>query len=83
VLDASKGSGEVARFLYKQEQAIAHDMDLTSTRKNWKLTRVLLSEREPSGTKGEEAYQILYLAKPLLELLPPASARQKLEALPA
>jgi hypothetical protein len=44
---------------------------------------VLLSEREPSGAKGEEAYQILYLAKPLLELLPPASARQKLEALPA
>jgi hypothetical protein len=44
---------------------------------------VLLSEREPSGTKGEEAYRILYLAKPLLELLPLASARQKLEALPA
>jgi hypothetical protein len=109
VLDALKGSGEVARFLYKQELAIAHDADLTSAfaeeiagnheaaRKagvvaaavgvdvqNWKFTRVLLSEHEPSGAKGEEAYQVLYLAKPLLQTLPPADAKQELEApLPA
>src|SRR6201997_2637658 len=31
VLDALKGSGEAARFLYKQEQDIAPDTDLTST----------------------------------------------------
>ena len=30
VLDAHKGSGEVARFLYKQEQDIPHNADLTS-----------------------------------------------------
>jgi hypothetical protein len=36
----------------------------------WKFTRILLSEREPSGAKGEEAYQVLYLAKPLLDTLP-------------
>jgi hypothetical protein len=108
VLDALKGSSDAARFLYKQEQAIAHDTDLTSAfaeeiarnreaaqeagvvaaavsvdAELWKFTRVMLSEREPSGAKGEEAYQILYLAKPLLETLPLASARQKLEALPA
>jgi hypothetical protein len=108
VLDALKGSSDAARFLYKQEQAIAHDTDLTSAfaeeiarnreaaqeagvvaaavsvdAEMWKFTRVMLSEREPSGAKGEEAYQILYLAKPLLETLPLASARQKLEALPA
>src|SRR5215470_6302008 len=90
VLDALKGSGEAARFLYKQEQAIAHDTDLTSAfaeeiarnreaaqeagvvvaavgvdARNWTFTRVVLSEREPSSAKGEEAYQILYLAKPL------------------
>ncbi|MGA7804835.1 DUF4865 family protein [Bradyrhizobium sp.] len=41
---------------------------------NWKLTRVLLSEREPRRTAGEEAYQILYLARPLLGSLPTASA---------
>ena len=108
VLDALKGSGEAARFLYKEERAIAHDTDLTSAfaeeiarnreasqqaglvaaavgvdAQRWTFTRVLLSEREPSGVKGEEAYQILYLAKPLLETLPPAGARPKLEALPA
>jgi Domain of unknown function (DUF4865) len=108
VLDARKGSGEAARFLYKQEQAIAHDTDLTSAfaeeiarnheasqqagvvaaavgvdAQSWTFTRVLLSEREPSGAKGEEAYQILYLAKPLLETLPMANVGQKLEALPA
>ena len=108
VLDALKGSSDVARFLYKEERTIAHDTDLTSAfaeeiahnraasqqtgvvaaivgvdAQNWKFTRVLLSEREPSGTKGEEAYQLLYLAKPLLETLPPAGARPKLEALPA
>jgi hypothetical protein len=105
VLDALKGSGEAARFLYKQEQAIAHDTDLTSAftdeiaknreiakqagvvtaavgvdAQNWKFTRVLVSEREPSGAKGEEAYQILYLAKPLLETLPLADAERKREA---
>jgi Domain of unknown function (DUF4865) len=108
VLNALKGSGEAARFLYKQEQAIAHDTDLTSAfaeeiarnheasqqagvvaaavgvdAQSWTFTRVLLSEREPSGAKGEEAYQILYLAKPLLETLPMAKVGQKLEALPA
>jgi hypothetical protein len=107
-LDALKGSGEVARFLYKDERTIAHDADLTSTFaeeiarnreaaqrpgvvaaavgvdvQNWKLTRVLLSEKEPRGASGEEAYQVLYLAKPLLATLPQAGARQKLEALPA
>jgi hypothetical protein len=106
VLDAWKGSGEAPRFLYKQEQVIAHDTDLTSAfaeeiarnreavqvagvvaaavgvdAQNWKFTRVVLSEREPSSAKGEEAYQILYLARPLLETLPPADARQKREAL--
>jgi hypothetical protein len=108
VLNALKGSGEAARFLYKQKRTIAHDTDLTSAftdeiarnretaqeagvvvsavgvdAQNWKFTRVLLSEREPSGAKGEEAYQVLYLAKPLLGTLPPASAAQRLEALPA
>src|SRR5215467_1144081 len=30
VLDALKGGSDVARFLYKEERAIAHDTDLTS-----------------------------------------------------
>jgi hypothetical protein len=108
-LDACKGAGREARFLYKDEQDIAHDVDLTSAFaeeaernreiarqsgavaaavgvdvQNWKFTRVLLSEREPGGARGEEAYQVLYLAKPLLETLPTADIGQKREApLPA
>jgi Domain of unknown function (DUF4865) len=37
---------------------------------NWKFTRVLLSEREP--VKGEQAYQVLYLARTVFETLPSA-----------
>jgi Domain of unknown function (DUF4865) len=98
-LDARKGAGREARFLYKDEQDIALDADLTTAfaaeiernreiakqpgvvaaavgvdAQNWKLTRVLVSEREPSGAVGEEAYQVLYLARPLLETLPAAGA---------
>ena len=108
VLDALRGCGEAARFLYKQERTISHNNELTSAfaeeiarnreavretgvvvsavgidAQNWKFTRVVLSEHEPGGTKGEEAYQVLYLAKPLLKTLPPANATQELEAQPA
>ena len=94
-LDARKGSGRVARFLYKQEQDIALDADLTSVfaaevernavmarqkgtvvaavgvdAQNWRITRVLLSEEEPGEGKAGIAYQVLYLAKPLLDTLP-------------
>ncbi len=95
VLDARKGSGRGARFLYKQEQDIPLDADLTSAFaaeiernhavaqesgavaaavgvdvQNWKLTRVLLSESELDSGKDGIAYQVLYLARPLLETLP-------------
>jgi hypothetical protein len=107
-LDALKGSGEVARFLTKEERTIAHDADLTSAfaeeiarnreaaqhpgvvaatvgvdAQNWTFTRVVLSEREPEAARGEEAYQILYLARPLLATLPQASTSHKREAVPA
>jgi hypothetical protein len=36
----------------------------------WTFTRLLLSEHEPSGGEGEAAYEILYLAAPLLDQLP-------------
>src|SRR6202012_4003871 len=99
VLDAHKGSSNAARFLYKQEQDIPLDADLTSAfaeeiarnreaaqqngvvaaavgvdAQNWKFTRVLLSENEPGG-RGT-AYQVLYLARPLLAELPKV-AREK------
>jgi hypothetical protein len=37
---------------------------------NWKFTRILLSENEPSRGQPATVYEILHLAKPLLETLP-------------
>ena len=99
VLDAHKGSSEQPRFLYKQEQDIPIDTDLTSAIadeiarnresakqagvvasavgvdvQNWKFTRVVLSEKEPTGRDQGTAYQVLYLAKPLLAELPKVAA---------
>ena len=99
VLDAHKGSSEQPRFLYKQEQDIPIDTDLTSAFadeiarnresakqagvvasavgvdvQNWKFTRVVLSEKEPTGHDQGTAYQVLYLAKPLLAELPKVAA---------
>jgi hypothetical protein len=45
--------------------------------RNWKLTRVLLSERAPAAADAGTAYEILYLAKPLLATLPAAEAGEK------
>ena len=99
VLDAHKGSSEQPRFLYKQEEDIPIDTDLTSAFadeiarnresakqagvvasavgvdvQNWKFTRVVLSEKEPTGHDQGTAYQVLYLAKPLLAELPKVAA---------
>lgn len=41
---------------------------------NWKFTRILLSEREPTGREAGTSYEILHLAKPLLETLPQGAA---------
>jgi len=45
--------------------------------RNWKLTRVLLSERSPDVAAHATAYEILYLARPLLATLPTADAVEK------
>jgi hypothetical protein len=42
---------------------------------NWTFTRVLLSEREPTGEGDGVTYEVLHLAKPLLDALPSAGAR--------
>jgi hypothetical protein len=39
---------------------------------SWRITRILLSEHEPEDSARGVAYQVLYLAKPLLETLPQA-----------
>jgi hypothetical protein len=100
-LGALKGDAKEARFLYKQEQDIAPDADLTSAFteeiarnraatkqsdvvvaavgvdvQSWKFTRVLISEKEPTSREQGTAYQVLYLAQPLLAELPKVASRQ-------
>jgi hypothetical protein len=41
---------------------------------NWKFTRVVLTEHEPTGNEAGTSYEILHLARPLLETLPRGSA---------
>jgi hypothetical protein len=94
-LDALKGEGKHARFLYRQDRDIPLDADLTPVfaeeiarnrevareagvvaaavgvdAERWKLSRIRLSEQEPAGHEQGNAYQVLYLASPLLEELP-------------
>jgi hypothetical protein len=100
-LDALKGDGKEARFLFRQDQDIPLDADLTSSfaeeitrnheaakqagvvatavgvdAERWKFTRVVVSEQEPAGHEQGNAYQVLYLAKPLLAELPKVAARE-------
>jgi hypothetical protein len=49
---------------------------------SWKFTRVLLSENEPRGEEEGVAYQVLYLARPLLAELLSAAAHER-ERIPA
>jgi Domain of unknown function (DUF4865) len=46
---------------------------------NWKFTRVLVSENEPSGKEEGATYQVLYLAQPLLAELPSAIRQREPE----
>ena len=62
--EAAEGDGVVA-------SAVGVDVQ------NWKVTRVVLSEREPTGREAGHAYQVLYLAKPLLAELPKVDSRQR------
>ena len=43
--------------------------------RNWKFTRIQLSTNEPDGNENTLAYQILHLARPLLDSLPDSDDR--------
>ncbi|WP_255468564.1 DUF4865 family protein [Reyranella sp. CPCC 100927] len=43
--------------------------------RRWALTRILLSDREPEGFERGTSYEVLHLARPLLDSLPAAGAR--------
>lgn len=42
---------------------------------NWTITRILVSEQEPTREGDAVAYEVLHLARPLLDSLPSASSR--------
>src|SRR6185312_12191174 len=71
-LEALKGDGKEARFLFRQDQDIPPDAD------RWKFSRILLSEKEPTGGEQGMVYQVLYLAKPLLKELPKVAREPEL-----
>jgi hypothetical protein len=52
----------------RQKGAVAAAVGIDA--QNWRITRILLSEEEPGEGKAGVAYQVLYLAKPLLDTLP-------------
>jgi hypothetical protein len=99
-LDARKGPGDEARFVYTEDLDIPVDADLTAAfareiernreiatqsdtvaaavgvdTRNWKFTRILLSTNEPNGNQNTVAYQVLHLARPLLDTLPKGDDR--------
>jgi len=61
---------EIAKNRAAAEQAGTVAAAVGVDAQTWRITRILLSEQEPRGVAGEEAYQILHLAKPLLDTLP-------------
>jgi hypothetical protein len=94
-LDARKGDGDEACFVYTEDLDIPLDADLTAAfareiernreiatqsdtvaaavgvdTRSWKFTRILLSTNEPNGNENTVAYQVLHLARPLLDTLP-------------
>jgi len=54
---------------YVKEAAVGVDT------RNWKITRILLSTNEPNQNEDTVAYQILHLARPLLDTLPKGDER--------
>jgi Domain of unknown function (DUF4865) len=61
------------RAAVKQAGVVASAVGVDA--QNWKFTRITLSEQEPTGREQATAYQVLYLAQPLLAQLPVATSR--------
>lgn len=70
-------STELIREIERNKEIAARPGTLASAvgvdAQDWKITRVLLSSEAPSGQQSGLAYQILHLARPLLDHLPPGT----------
>ena len=67
---------EIARNRETAKQAGAVVATVGVDVQSWKFTRVVLSEKEPTGREQGTVYQVLYLAQPLLAELPKVDSRQ-------
>lgn len=68
-------AGEIARNREVAEQPGTVAAIIGVDPQNWTFTRILLSEHEPAGDGDAVAYEVLHLARPLLNSLPPAGSR--------
>lgn len=63
-------ASEIARNREVAEQSGTVAAMVGVDTQNWKFTRIRLSEHAPNGHEAGTSYEILHLAKPLLETLP-------------
>ncbi len=75
---ASAFADEVARNREAARQVGVVASAVGVDAEKWKFTRVVLSEKEPAGREQGTAYQVLYLAQPLLAELPKVAREQEL-----
>jgi hypothetical protein len=68
-------AAEIARNRDVAEQAGTVAAIVGIDPQSWTFTRVLLSEKEPTGEGDAAAYEVLHLARPLLNALPAAGSR--------
>jgi len=68
-------AAEIARNRERAEQSGIVAAAIGVDAQNWKFTRILLSSNEPDGRERGEAYEILHLARPLLDTLPRGGAQ--------
>jgi len=61
---------EIERIQEVAEQTATVAAAVGVETQSWRFTRILLSEHEPTGREAGTTYEILHLAKPLLETLP-------------
>jgi len=67
-------AGEIERNREIAERSTTVAAAVGVDTQNWKFTRVVLTEHEPTGNEAGTSYEILHLARPLLETLPRGSA---------
>src|SRR6185437_9912116 len=69
---------EIARNREAAQEAGVFAAAVGVDAERWKFSRILLSEKEPTGGEQGMVYQVLYLAKPLLKELPKVAREPEL-----